>query len=101
MQYIKGKIGLFLHKILSNLHYISAIIIGILFITNMLFYKSEEVNLEDVLLDKTFENVDEIYINNEFGKSIILKVPHRSRIIVHKKELNENNSFLIRVDVLK
>lgn len=101
MQYIKGKLGLLFHKLMSNLHFISAFIIGVLFVTNMMFYKSEEINMSNILLDKTFENIDEIYINNEFGKSLILKVPHRSRIIVHKKEVGNSNAFLIRIDVLK
>jgi hypothetical protein len=76
-------------------------IVGILFIANLMFYNTEEINYSDIVLDKTFENVDEVYINNEFGKSLILKVPHRSRIIVQKKELANSNTFLIRVDVLK
>lgn len=101
MQYTKGEIGKLFHKLISNLHYIMIVIVGILFIANLLFYKSEEVDYSDIVLDKTFENVDEVYINNEFGKSLILKVPHRSRILVQRKELGNSNTFLIRVDVLK
>ena len=101
MQYTKGRLGKPLHKLISNLHYIMVSIVGILFVANLLFYKSEEVNYSDIVLDKTFENVDEVYINNEFGKSLILKVPRRSRIIVQRKELENSNAFLIRVDVLK
>ena len=101
MQYTRGRLGKFFHKLISNLHYIMVCVVGILFVANLLFYKSEEVNYSDIVLDKTFENVDEVYINNEFGKSLILKVPHRSRIIVQRKELGNSNTFLIRVDVLK
>lgn len=101
MQYIKGRLGKLFHKFISNLHYIMIYIVGILFIANLVFYNSEEINYSDIVLDKTFENVDEVYINNEFGKSLILKVPHRSRIIVQKKELGNSNTFLIRIDVLK
>lgn len=101
MQYTKGKVGQIIHKLFSNLHWIVGIIVGVLFISNILFYRIEEINHSDILLDKTFENVDEVYINNEFGKSLILKVPHRSRIIVQKKELGKGNTYLIRVDILK
>ncbi len=101
MPYIKGKLAIIFHYMMSRLHYIMGVFIGILFIANLLFYKAEEIHPSDILMDKTFENVDEVNINNEFGKSLILKVPHRSRIVVQKKELGKVNTFLIRVDVLK
>lgn len=100
MQHFNGTLGLILHKVTSNLHFVVMFIMGLLFIFNLLFYTTKEIELSDILLDKTFENVDEIYINNEFGRSMILKVPHRSRIIVQKKELG-TDTFVIRVDVLK
>ena len=53
------------------------------------------------LLDRSFEDIDEIYISNEFGKSYILKPPKRSRIIVQKKELEKSNNYVIKITIIQ
>ena len=67
----------------------------------MVFYsKNNDLDYYNLLLDKTYENVNEIYIDNEFGKSIILSTPKRSRIIVKKRDNGANQSYIIKIDVL-
>lgn len=88
------------HKIILNMNFIVVFII-ILFVINILFHKQEEVKEESVLLDKSFEDIDEIYIGNEFGKSYILKPPKRSRIIVQKKELEKSNNYVIKITIIQ
>jgi len=97
----EGLVGKLIHKFFLNLPYIATFFIGLLLILNMMFYKKEDIDYSDVLLDRTFENVNEIYINNEFGKSFILKDPQRSRIIVQKKEGGDHNANVIKIDILK
>lgn len=87
-------------------YFLSNIWIGVLLIIIPLFFMDlflDEPKLKDqvILLDKTFENIDEIYINNDFGKSIILHVPSRSRIIVQQKEYSENNTYMIKINIIK
>lgn len=102
MQHTKeGLIGRLIHKFFQNLSYIVGICIGLLFLLNIFFYKKDTVDYSDILLDKTFEDVNEIYINNEFGKSFILTTPQRSRIIVQRKEGGNSHTNVIKIDILK
>lgn len=89
------------HWIGVNIPYIATFFVGSLIILNLVLHKKEDIEYTDVLLDKTFENVNEIYINNEFGKSFILKDPQRSRIIVQKKDIGDHNTNVIKIDILK
>ena len=84
-----------------NIPYIATFFVGTLIILNLMLHKKDDIDYSDVLLDKTFENVNEIYINNEFGKSFILKNPQRSRIIVQKKDIGDHNTNVIKIDILK
>lgn len=102
MPHIKeGLVGRIIHSFFLNLPYIATFFIGSLLILNLVFYKKEDINYSDVLLDRTFENINEIYVNNEFGKSFILKDPQRSRIIVQKKDGGDHNTNVIKIDILK
>lgn len=102
MSHIKeGLVGRLFHKFLLNLPYLTIILVGLLFVLNIAFYKKESIEYSDILLDKTFEDVNEIYINNEFGKSFILEVPQRSRIIVQKKDGGNSQTNVIKIDILK
>lgn len=98
-----GFLGNLIHKIFLNIHIIVLVLLIVLFSFNIIFYnkKNEQQFETDVLLDKTYENINEIYINNEFGKSFILKTPTRSRIIVQKKEIGNTNTFIIKIDVIQ
>ena len=90
-----------LNKMLLNFHIIAFIMVAFFFILNMVFYsKNNDLDYYNLLLDKTYENVNEIYIDNEFGKSIILSTPKRSRIIVKKCDNDVNQSYIIKIDVL-
>lgn len=87
-------------------YFLSNIWIGVIIILLPLFfidlftddpYKCSNIEIK---LDETFENIDEIYVNNDFGKSVILHTPKRSRIIVQKKEYSENNSYMIKINII-
>ncbi|MDY0215278.1 MAG: hypothetical protein RBS24_07205 [Bacilli bacterium] len=89
------------HWIGINIPYITTFLVVSLIILNLVLHKKENIEYSDILLDKTFENVNEIYINNEFGKSFILKDPQRSRIVVQKKDIGDHNTNVIKIDILK
>jgi hypothetical protein len=57
-----------------------------------------KIELKDIELDKTFENIEEIKVQYKLGKGYLLEFPQRTRIIVKKKLFSDN--YIIEIMVL-
>lgn len=81
----------------SNAWIILLIFICILLIIDIFPLKNKN---EKIILDRTYENIDEILVDNNFIKSYHLKDKKRVRLIIYRNEsLTKNN--IIHIKILK
>jgi hypothetical protein len=81
--------------IFSNSWIIILLLISILLFVDIFPIKN---NKEKIILDRTYENIDEILVDNKIIKSYIFKDKKRVRLIIYKNEsLTKNNIIHIKI----